>query len=429
MLKKPRSMKTPPLFSSLFNFKGNARGCVYPEPLNGIPYNLYTPYVSIYMLALGVTEAQIGLILSISWSFQLALALLSGVITDKLGRRRTTLVFDLASWALPALISAVAQNFWFFLGAGIINSLMRVSQNSWMCLMVEDADADQLIDIFAWIYIAGMLSAFFAPLAGLMIRSYSLVPTMRILYLFAALSFALKAWVTYKMTSETQQGSVRMRATQGAGFFADLSEYKGVLGEILHTPRTLYTAGIMAIMSICTMINGTFWSIIATEKLKIPAQNIAIFPFARSVVMLLFFFLVIPRLRAVHFKVPLMLGFAGFLASQWVLVSAPVGGYALLLFSVFLEACGIATISPLLDQMTVLTIDPKERARIQSILAVCIILITSPFGWIAGILSGLDKNLPFILNMILFLMGVILVYLAGRASVAPQVKDFAPDQA
>lgn len=133
-------MKTHPLFSSLFNFKGNARGCVYPEPLNGIPYNLYAPYISIYMLALGVTESQIGLILSISWSFQLVLALLSGVITDRLGRRRATLFFDLASWATPALISAVAQNFWFFLGAGIINSLMRVSQNSWMCLMVEDSE-------------------------------------------------------------------------------------------------------------------------------------------------------------------------------------------------------------------------------------------------------------------------------------------------
>lgn len=421
-------MKTHPLFSSLFNFKGNARGCVYPEPLNGIPYNLYAPYISIYMLALGVTESQIGLILSISWSFQLVLALLSGVITDRLGRRRATLFFDLASWATPALISAVAQNFWFFLGAGIINSLMRVSQNSWMCLMVEDSDDNQLIDIFSWIYIAGLLSAFFAPLAGLMIRSYTLVPTMRILYLFAAISFTLKAFITYKMTGETQQGLVRMQATKGTSFFAGLSEYKGVLREILHTPRTLYTAGITAIMSICTMINGTFWSILATEKLKIPAQNIAIFPFARSVVMLLFFFIVIPRIRAIHFKVPLMLGFAGFIASQLVLVSAPVDGYALLLLSVLLEACSIATISPLVDQMTVLTIDPQERARIQSILYVCIILITSPFGWIAGILSGLDKNLPFMLNMALFLMGIILVYLAGRASVAHQAKNLATNQ-
>ena len=129
--------------------------------------------------------------------------------------------------------------------------------------------------------------------------------------------------------------------------------------------------------------------------------------------MLLFFFIVIPHMSAIHFKVPLMLGFAGFTISQLVLVIAPINGYGLLIFSNLLEACSIATVNPLVEQMAVLTINPKERARIQSILCVGIILITAPFGWIAGILSGLDKSLPFILNMLLFLIGGILAYLAG----------------
>ena len=283
--------------------------------------------------------------------------------------------------------------------------------------MVEDSEPNQLIDIFSWIYIAGLLSAFFAPFAGLMIRGLSLVPTMRILYLFSAICFATKGIITYKMTGETRQGLLRMQETKGTSLFASLSEYKEVLWDILHTPRTLYTAGIMVIMSICTMINGTFWSIIATEKLKIPAQNIAIFPFARSVIMVLFFFLVIPRMRAIHFKGPLMLGFAGFTISQLVLVTVPENGYGLLLLSGLLEACSLATTNLLVDQMLVLTIDPKERARIQSILCVGIILITAPFGWIAGILSGLNKNFPFILNIFLFLVGGILAYLAGQFSI------------
>ncbi|PKO16342.1 MAG: MFS transporter [Chloroflexi bacterium HGW-Chloroflexi-10] len=420
-------MTTHPLFKSLLNFKGNARGCVYAEPLNGIPFHLYAPYVSIYMLALGVTDSKIGLIVSISWLFQLIMALLSGVITDKLGRRRTTLIFDLISWTIPSLISAVAQNFWFFLGAGIINSFMCVSQNSWMCLLVEDSEPDQLIDIFSWIYIAGMLSAFFAPFAGLMVRAYSLVPTVRILYLFAAVCFAVKAFLTYKMTAETQQGLVRMQETHQTSLFVSLVEYKDVLRQVLRSPRTLYTAGIMLILSICYMINGTFWSIIVTEKLKIPAQNIAIFPFAKSVVMLLCFFFVIPRLRSIPFKFPLMLGFAGFVFSQFMLVTAPVSGYVLVLFSILLEACSTAIVSTLVDRMMVLTIDAQERARIQSILNVIIILITSPFGWIAGTLSGINKTLPFILNIGLFLVGGILVYLAGQASTSAAGSSSSPE--
>src|SRR3954463_16010505 len=80
-------VKNHTLITTLKSLTGNPRGCVYTEPLWGIPFNLYAPYVSIYMLAFGLTDSHIGLILSISWGFQILMALLSGVITDKLGRR------------------------------------------------------------------------------------------------------------------------------------------------------------------------------------------------------------------------------------------------------------------------------------------------------------------------------------------------------
>jgi len=409
-------LKNHSLITTLKSLTGNPRGCVYTEPLWGIPFNLYAPYISIYMVALGLSDKQIGLIVSISWSFQIVLALLSGVITDKLGRRRTTLIFDILAWSVPALISAIAQNFWYFLAAGIINSVWQITHNSWTCLLVEDADQSQLLDIYTWIYIANQLVGFVAPLAGLLIGVFTLVPTVRGLYIFAAIMFTLKAVVTYRMTQETGQGKVRMHETRHQSLMSVLREYRGVLQELLRTPQTLYTAGIMLIISISNVITGSFWGIIVTERLHIPAQNLAIFPFVKSAVMLFFFFMVMPRFNKMHYKLPLVIGFLGFIASQLLLITAPSQGYLFLIVSVFLEACGFATISPLMDQMIVLTIDPKERARIQSILYVGIILITSPFGWIAGNLSGLDKSLPFILNIVLFGGGAVLAYLAGNAA-------------
>ena len=193
-----------------------------------------------------------------------------------------------------------------------------------------------------------------------------------------------------------------------------LGEYKGVFRTLLHTPQTLYTAGIMLVLSISSMISGSFWAIIVTEKLHIPAQNLAIFPFVKSAIMLLFFFVVMPRISKMHFKLPLVLGFLGFVVSQLLLITAPDQGYFFLIISVFLEACCFAAVSPLVDQMVVLTIDPKERARIQSILYVGIILLTSPFGWIAGTLSELNKGLPFILNIVLFAAGAVLATWPGE---------------
>ncbi|MBK8821072.1 MAG: MFS transporter [Anaerolineales bacterium] len=409
-------MKNHSLITTLKNLTGNPRGCVYPEPLWGIPFNLYAPYASIYMVAIGLTDKQIGLIVSVSWGFQVLLALLSGVVTDKLGRRLTTLIFDILSWTIPSLISAVAQNFWYFLAAGIINSVWRITHNSWSCLLVEDAEEDQLVDIYTWIYIANQIVGFVAPLAGILIGIFSLVPTVRGLYFFAAFMFTLKAVVTYQMTQETKQGIIRLHETRHQSVFSVLGEYKGVFQNLLKSPATLYTAGIMLVISISAMISGSFWGIIVTEKLNVPAQNLALFPFVKTAIMLVFFFLINPVLNRLHFKLPMTIGFLGFIISQILLITAPEKGYFMLLVSVFLEACSFAAVSPLVDRLIALTIDPKERARIQSILYVGVILLTSPFGWIAGTLSTLNKDLPFVINIILFTAGAGLAYLGGKAS-------------
>ena len=404
------------LITTLKNLRGNPRGCVYTEPLWGIPYFLYLPYVSIYMLALGLTDVQIGSIASASLGVQVIFALFGGVITDKLGRRRTTLIFDILSWTIPSIISAIAQNFWYFLIAGIVNSVWRVTHNSWNCLLVEDADKDQLVDIYSWIYIAVTLSGFFAPIAGLLIGAFSLVPTVRGLYIFAAIMFTLKAYITYRMTEETGQGKIRMEQTRGQSLFSALAEYRGVFQAVLRTPQTLYTAGIMLVISITNVISGSFWSILVKEKLLIPEQSLGLFQFVRSAVILFFFFVVMPRLNRLHFKLPMSIGLLGFVLSQVILIASPQQSYVFPAANVIMDACCFAAVSPLVDKMIVLTIDAKERARIQSILAVVIILITSPFGWIAGNLSELDKALPFVLNIALFAIGAVLAYIAGNAS-------------
>jgi len=218
------------------------------------------------------------------------------------------------------------------------------------------------------------------------------------------------------LTEETAQGKIRMHETQRQSPVAVLSEYRHVFLDLLRASQTLYTAGIMLVISITTLISGNFWAVLVSEKLDIPNADLWLFAFLRSVVMILFFFVVMPRISAMPFKVPMTVGFLGFIISQIVLIAVPVQNYTWLLISVFLEAFSLATVGPLVDRLTTLTIDPKERARIMSIIAVGIILLTSPFGWVAGILSSLNKDLPFVLNIVLFAVGALLAYRAGRFS-------------
>jgi MFS family permease len=403
-----------PLFHTLKNLRGNVRACVLTEPMWGIPFNLVMPYASVYMLALGLDDAQIGLIASLGLVIQVFFALISGAITDKYGRRLTTAISDVLSWGVPALIWAIAQDIRYFIVAAIFNALWRIPANAWTCLLVEDAEEDQLVHIWTWIYIAGLLSAFFAPLAGVLVNAIDLIPAVRIMYGFAFLLMTAKVWVLYRFSRETNHGQVRMEETRDQPFRSLLGGYGQVFKKMLQTPRTLVVLGIMAVMNIYVLINNTFWSIIVTKRLGIPAEYIAIYPFARSMLLLVLYFVLVPRLNIRNFRNPMLAGYLGLIISHILLVTMPPGNYWLLLVSVLVEALSMAMYRPLHDSLVILSIDKIERARINAIMAVVVIALTSPFGWIAGQLSEINRVLPFIFNIILFVLGAFLVVLAWR---------------
>jgi DHA1 family tetracycline resistance protein-like MFS transporter len=402
------------LFQTLRDLRGNARGCVFTEPLWGIPYNLYAPYVSVYMLALGLTDAQIGLVTSIGLVCQIFWAMMSGAITDKLGRRRATLLSDFVSWSIPCLIWAASQNFTYFLVAAVFNSVWRISHTSWTCLMVEDTDPKLLVDVYAWIYIANLIVAFIAPFGGLLIERFSLVPTMRGFFIFSFVMMTAKFIATNAMTTETRQGVVRMAETRAQPLSAVLGEYPAVVKRVLAAPALMLTTALLIILSISRMISGTFWAILATEKLMLPDQYLALYFSAGSIIKLLIFFLVMPRLRTTNVYKPMFFGFLGVLISQAILITIPVGSFGLLALATVVEACTLPVATALLDKLVVLVVDPKERARIMAIVYVIMILFTSPFGWIAGQMSEVNRNLPFVLNIVLYSLGGLLAFVAAR---------------
>lgn len=409
-------MAKHPLFTTLKNLRGNARGCVLTEPLWGIPFNLYAPYTSVYMLAFGLSDSQIGLITSVSMAIQVFTSLISGAITDKFGRKRTTLVVDLISWGVPCVIWAFAQNFTWFLAAAMLNSVWRIVHTSWQCLMVEDTDPDLLVDIWSWITIAGLLAAFVSPLTGLLIDRFSLVPTIRALYLFAAVMMTAKAFVTNALVTETEQGVVRLRETKGQPLWALLSGTPQVLKRLLGSPATLITGGLLVVLGIYRMVQSTFWSILATEELLVPAQYLALYPFARAIIQLLFLFFVMPRLKQIDARKTMIVGLMGFALSQAILIAIPARSYLLLLLATVLDGCSFPLVSTLLNKWVVTTVDAQERARIMAILYTLVLVFTSPFGWIAGRISELNRRLPFVLLVVLVGVGILLVWLGARQS-------------
>ncbi len=407
-------MTIHPLFKAFREFRGNARAAVLTEPLWGIPYNLFISYLSIYMLALGLDDREIGLVASIGLAFQILTAWLSGAITDKLGRRRTTLIFDTLAWGVPCVVWAASQNVYWFAFAAIMNSFWRMGMNSWPLLLAEDTDPALLADIYSWTYIFAVSASLFTPLTGVLVQQMTLVPALRLVFGICAVIMTAKFLLQYFMSHETAQGKVRMEQTRGQHLFTLLSGYGLVFRHMQRAPQTMFTLAILIINTICNMVSNTFWSVLVTQKLQLPPQWISAFPFARAIFVLIFFFTILPLLRNFPFRIPMMAAYAGFILSQFILVSMNSLHYGWLIFSVFLEACSYACISPQIDRLMFVTTDPQERARIISIMWMGAILVSTPFGWIAGELSELNRIYPFLLSMGLLLLGGILVYISTK---------------
>ena len=48
---------------------------------------------------------------------------------------------------------------------------------------------------------------------------------------------------------------------------------------------------------------------------------------------------------------------------------------------------------------------------------------TSPFGWIAGQISEIDRSLPFILTIALFVVAGLLTYMAGPLAEGQAIRE------
>lgn len=399
-----------PLLRTLFELRGNPRACVYTEPMWGLSMNLCLPYASVYMLALGLNDIEVGIVSSIYMFSQMIFAFLSGIIIDKMGRRLSTMIFDFLSWSIPCLIWAASQGFWFFAVAAALNGMMKIPTVSWDCLLVEDAPKDKITQIYSWIIICANLSALFAPISSILVAKLTLVPAIRILYINAFVIMTAKLFILFKFSTETAVGSIKREATKNMTWGQMLSGYKTAARMILRSRGTKFAIVISVLVEIVAMLGLIFWQIIASRRIGVPDTLLPIFPMARSIVSILLFFTVISRIRQSQLKWPLYGGFLSAMIGCALLISISntgVWGYIILSVSLLFESLGTAVLSTLRESLVAIHVNPEERSNILALLQTVVMLISVPFGYIGGLLSDLSRILPFVLCMALLLLGIL----------------------
>jgi MFS family permease len=276
----------------------------------------------------------------------------------------------------------------------------------------EYAKKEDITRIYSLVIVAGQFSAFFAPISAILVSKLTLVPAVRILYINAFVIMTIKIVVLYHFSKETGTGIVRMRETAGKNLFQLMEGYGGVIRLIGKSSGTIFSLVIASIVGTVQMLNSTFWQVIASGKLLVPYVLLPFFPMFRSVIALIFFFTVIPRITgAIHLKRPLLYGFIAYFIGQSILVFCPAAAgartYAVLLVSLLFDGFGMGILAMLAESLVALYVNKEERARVMAIQHMIIMLSSSPFGWIGGILSGISRELPFILSTGLLAAGFV----------------------
>ncbi len=393
-----------PMVDILFTAKGNELPCMLTEPLWGIPYNLYLPYASMYMVSLGMTAWQIGISQTVFFLSQVVFALFSGVLTDKLGRRLCTLIFDTVSWSIPALLWACAQSYEWFLVAAVFNGAWRVTENSWYLLFIEDSPEERYVRLFSVCHIAGLIAGFVSPLAFGFIQKYGVVPTTRVLYALTFVMMTSKFVILYFCSKETEIGKRRMKECKKVSMLKHLWSSRFVLRDMLKSKRIMLTIGLLACYMTMRGVSDSFWPLLVTQRLGIAEENLSVFATVKTLLMLASYFVIVPHVRVERFKSPALTALLLLAAQQAMMILLPVGAYALVVLGAVMEAVAMSILSPLTSAIQTRELPAEERARMQGFFFMMCLLMTSPFGMLAGALSDINRALPMGLNL-LFLAG------------------------
>lgn len=406
---KTKSLFKHPLIELLRHNKGNPRTLILMEPLWGIPYNLIAPFATLYMYTQGVTDVQIGLILSIAMFVQVFFSFFGGIMTDKLGRKFTTMMGDFFGWSVACLIWSISGNFWFFLIAVIFNSFEQINQTAWFCLLIEDAEPKDLLGIYTWVNIGGLVAIFFAPISGLLINSYTAVPVVRVLYLVFAVNMLIKVVITFRYCEETRQGKIRKAETKNTSVLTMIYEYKDLIPKVLKNKEIMKVISVSVILNITNLVSANFFSLYVTQRLGIASRYLAFFPILNALVMLIFMVGIQHRLEFVKFRIPMWSGLILYATAALLLILAPIGNILVIIIYVFIVAVASALVMPRKDALIQLCINSEERARINALIMSFTIAFTSPFGYLAGWLSSIDRRLPFMFAFSIFIVAIIIV--------------------
>jgi MFS family permease len=393
----------------------NARYCVLLEPLWALTGTVVLYYATLYMKSVGLSNLSVGVILSANLYAAFLFQIIAGAVTDRLGRRMTSLVFDLIGWVLPMALWAIATNFWIFLIAALFNACASVVNTSFNLLATEDTPKESQPPVFAAIKLIAMGAGLLTPIAGALMGRYGVVSTLRVIYgVGAVMMFVHFVW-RHRLVHETAAGKAAMKRRGNTGMARSVATNLRLFWKLSRQRRMWPLVGLYIATSLAVTIN-VFQVVHLADNLRIGADTISWIPALTAAVALMCFLALLPRLKG-HSVVAAARTALALSAAGWLLfLLVPRHGVFLLMLSSTLIAAGVFLTESYRDTIIVGTLDDKDRAAMFGALQSVTAMMAIPSGYIAALLYDTRPRLLFVVIFLLYAAGAIFAWMLRPAS-------------
>lgn len=401
--------KNTHIIGSLRTLRGNTRVSVICEPLWGIPWVLYTFYLSLYMKEQGITDTQIGYLISIGFVANIIFSMIGGLITDRLGRRKTSLIFDLIAWPGSILIYLFSGSFWMFALAQVINGMSRITAVSWNLMVVEDAKVPEQVAAYNLLNAINISVGIFTPLAGILVKQLGIIGGEKILLAFAALSMTVMFLLRHYYYTETKIGQAILDERK-AGKERSIARKKIDLSlfKTLKSKPAVIMGLIISVLFNAYLPIGTFQSLyyapFLTEVLKLDESAISVLGGINALMMLMVFSFLTPRFshekRFFHMAVGLLFQISALI----MLVTLPPAKFGITIIAVLLFALGFGVVKPFNDSLLAEVTQGKERAGIYALHNTAVAISSAGMGLASGHLYQSNPNSIYLISI-----GILLI--------------------
>lgn len=412
-------LKTVNIIESFKLLKGNTKVSVLFEPMWGIPFVFYNFYLSLYMLEQGVSAEQLGYLISIGCVFSAIFSLFGGVITDTLGRKRTTLIFDLISWPAAILVYFISNNFWFFAVGMILNSAVKIVSVSWSLMVVEDADTNQRVAAFNIINIVNIGTGILTPLAGALVGVLGIIKAERIFMIFAAVSMTTMMILRNRYYTETKTGKEIMQERGKARLSSIFKRvlYKDTFRVLRGKPLAIMIIAAVILYNIYIPIgaySSLYFAPYLTEILKLDKSTISIIGGVYSASMLFALLFINPAINRFNMVINLIIGLLVQAFSLALLIIIPDNSFVLVIIYITLYAIGSGVFKPFMDSMLAEVTENSERAGIYSLINTVTSVSTIFIGISSGYLYSLNPRLIYVVSIIILTVSIVILLFAYK---------------